>query len=178
MRVHSYLSPKCHVRESRIDRLGVFAKKPIKKGEIITIWGGAIYSSSEIDSYAIRYPHFRTHPFGVYEGYYMGPVHPKDPIDDAERFNHSCNANAGIKGQIILVARRDISSGEEIFFDYETVETSIDGLDFNCRCGERNCRKKIDGSAWKRSDFVRMNKDCLSWFIQEKLKKQNRKNGK
>ena len=37
-------------------------------------------------------------------------------IEDNDFFNHSCNPNAGFRGQIFLVAMRDIDVNEEITF--------------------------------------------------------------
>jgi hypothetical protein len=168
--IHSVLSNKCTVRDSKLDNLGVFASAKIDKDEVIAIWGGRIYSEKEMSALAIQYPNMLLNPFGVYWGYYMGPLKPEDPVDDAERFNHSCNPNAGIKGQIILVARRPIEANEEICFDYETAETTETGLMFNCKCNTSTCRKSIDGTAWKNHEFISKNREYLSWYLLEKIK--------
>lgn len=144
---------------------GVFAKEKIIMGETIAIWGGKIYSAEEIDSLSKKYPSISTHPFGVFDGFYMGPVKPDDPPDDAEFFNHSCLPNAGIKGQIVLIARRDIPAGEEICFDYETTENTSNALGFKCNCKSNKCREMINGDAWLDPNFIRANKEYLSWYI-------------
>lgn len=170
MRLHSYLSRKCTILPSKLNGIGVFAQKSIDKGELVGIWGGVIYSSSEVKEIGVKYPNFITHPFGVYEKYYMGPLRPQDELDDAERFNHSCEPNIGVKGQIILIARRRIKAGEEICIDYETMETNKALLNFKCLCGSKKCRKIIKGSAWKNSDFQKRNKGFFSWYIEERIK--------
>ena len=38
--------------------------------------------------------------------------------DIARFMNHSCEPNAGLSGQVVLVAMRDIRDGEEILYDY------------------------------------------------------------
>jgi uncharacterized protein len=166
MKTHSYLSKKCEVRVSPLAGKGVFAKKIISKGELISVWGGIIYSADEVEKLAKKFPIFNQSPVSVFEGFYIGPINPKD-LDDAERFNHSCNPNAGIRGQIILVARRIIKRDEEICFDYDTTEVSA--VPFRCKCGQKSCRRVIDGSGWKSSVFVEKNRDYLSWYILEKL---------
>lgn len=167
---HSALSKKCVIGSSLLDNFGVFASEKIEKDEVIAIWGGKIYAEKDMVNLAKKYPKMLLNPFGVYWGYYMGPIRPQDPIEDSERFNHSCSPNAGIKGQIILVARRDIAVGEEICFDYETAETSGIGLMFVCKCNSITCRKNIDGTAWKNPEFIAKNKEYLSWYLEQKLK--------
>lgn len=168
MKYHSYLSSKCYIKKSKLGGLGVFARKSIRKFELIALWGGVIYSDKEVARLGEKYPHFLTHPFSVYEGFYMGPINEQD-IDDAERFNHSCDPNAGVKGQIVVVARKNIKVGEEICFDYETTEIKADY--FKCNCGSKSCRKIIDGNAWKNPIFQKKNKGYLSWYIEDKIAK-------
>src|SRR5208337_2618791 len=145
MRIHSFLSPKCQVRSSSISDKGVFASSSFAEGELVAVWGGKVYTADEVSQMAVRFPHFNTHPISVYNGYYLGSPNVSE-FDDAEMFNHSCDPNVGVKGQIIVVARRPIIEGEELTFDYDTTETSAEP--FKCRCGSSNCRGLIDGSGW------------------------------
>lgn len=57
--------------------------------------------------------------------------------------NHSCEPNAGIRGNRRLVAIRPIMPGDEIRFDYSTT------MDENywtmpCRCDSPGCRGKVE----------------------------------
>lgn len=168
MKLHSYMSRKCEIK--RINRRkGIFATESIEKGELVIVWGGAIYTASEVKEISEKYPHFLTHPVSVYEGYYLGST-SKNRMDDVEYCNHSCDPNVGVKGQILLVARKKILIGEEICFDYETTE--IVGEEFECNCGAENCRKKITGNAWMDSDFQKKNAGYFSWYIDEKIQKR------
>lgn len=47
MKKQSYFTPKAEVRRSSINEKGVFAKKLIKKGEIISVFGGVIITEEE-----------------------------------------------------------------------------------------------------------------------------------
>lgn len=169
MRLHSFVSSKCRVENSRLGGKGIFAAKEIKKNELISLWGGMVYSAKEIDKLSKNYPHFSTHTVSIYKDFYLGPV-TMNGLDDAEIFNHSCDPNIGIKGQIVLVARRKIQKGEELCFDYDTTETSSEGW-FICKCNTKSCRKKIDGSSWKDKKFIKKNWEFLSWYIQEKIRR-------
>lgn len=58
----------------------------------------------------------------------------------ARYMNHSCDANSeaiNCDGEIWLVARRDISKGEELLFDYGYDMEHF--LDHPCNCGADNC---------------------------------------
>lgn len=172
MRRHSFLSPKCYVsRKSKIHKCGVFAKNNIKKGELVAIWGGYILTASEVE----KLPKFILefgYPVQIHDNFYLGPKNKKD-LDDSEMFNHSCDPNVGVKGQNILVARRNIKKGEEVCFDYETTD-SLE-LVFDCKCGAKNCRKKIYGTSWENREFQNKNKGYFSYYLQEKIDKLNKK---
>lgn len=159
---------------SKIHRYGVFAKKDVEKGELIVLWGGYVITLEEYRELPKAVMDYE-YPVQIFEGLYLGPKSAED-IDDSEMFNHSCDPNAGVKGQNILVARRKIKAGEEVCFDYETTDTQ--DLNFICGCGAKNCRGKIDGTSWKNPKFQKDNKEYFSYYIQEKIKKlkKNKRN--
>jgi len=166
MQIHSYLSPKCESRKSPLHGYGIFAKTKILYGEVIALWGGVVYSSEEVARLATQDPRFETHCVSIYKGFLLGPVNATNwKLDDTELMNHSCEPNVGIKGQIILIARRDIQENEELCFDYETTE--IEPTPFTCNCGSQLCRKVLDGKAWKDPSFRERNHGYLSWYIEE-----------
>ena len=109
----SYLNPKCDsgLFEEK-GGCGVFAREPIKKGELICLWGGRIVAEDELDP---NMPHFTQRILQIEEGFYLEASEPLEPSDC---FNHSCEPNVGFTGQIGLVAMRDIHAGEELNFDY------------------------------------------------------------
>lgn len=61
--------------------------------------------------------------------------------EPAVRTNHSCDPNAGIVRDVLLVAMRDIAKGEEITFDYSII--TADNWQMECKCGSPSCRKII-----------------------------------
>ncbi len=138
----SYLNPKCEARPfEEKGGWGVFAHEPIQKGELISLWGGRIVSADELDP---NMSHFTQRILQIEEGLYLATPEPLEPTDC---FNHSCEPNAGLSGQIAFVAMRDIEAGEEINFDYAMCDgTPYD--EFDCQCGCENCRGRITGSDW------------------------------
>jgi SET domain-containing protein len=118
---HSYLSPKCESRkESKIHRYGVFAQEGIEKSELIAVWGGHIVTAEALATLPKEIIEF-DYPLQIYPDIYLSPK-TVDDLDDGDMVNHSCDPNAGIKGQNIVVARRDIQAGEEVCYDYENAE--------------------------------------------------------
>ena len=110
---YSHLSPKLEAKPlPKKGGMGVFAREPISKGELLVLWGGRILAESELDA---TIPHFTQRVLQVEEGLYM--LQP-EPLESSDYFNHSCSPNAGFSGQIALVAMRDIKHGEEVCFDY------------------------------------------------------------
>lgn len=77
----------------------------------------------------------------------FGPETYLDPGDNAGRYvNHSCEPNAGIRkyrNQLFLFAAKRIAVGDEIVFDYSTTIGDDDIWTMRCRCGSRQCRKRI-----------------------------------
>lgn len=134
---------------------GVFAKKDIKRGEIILRRSGEVVC---VDSIKDIPKHIQDHWFPVGKNKYILPKPP------AKYVNHSCNPNAGIKNNKDLVAMRNIQKGEEITYDYSMV--GVDDWTMKCRCGESNCRKIIG----KYKDLSRSIKLKYSKYVPEWVK--------
>ncbi|MCU0721342.1 MAG: SET domain-containing protein-lysine N-methyltransferase [Pirellula sp.] len=165
-RVHSWLSPKCIVDRSVIDQLGIFAADSIKANELVAILGGRIYSSEELNRLSEVLPHMKSFSVQVADGFHLAS-NSFTAIDDASRFNHSCEPNVGVKGQILLLARRDIKTGEELTIDYETTQTDM--IPISCQCQSKNCRGRITGDAWNQKPFIANHIDWLSWYILQRI---------
>lgn len=174
MSVHSYLTPKTEVRKSSIDKKSVFAKKLIKKNELISVFGGYIIKGKDYRKLMKKgFGRIAGYSIQVSKDFHLATLNPKD-LDGSDFFNHSCNPNTGIKGQILLVAIRDIQPGEEITFDYAMTDCDPDDY-FKCNCGAKNCRKVITGNDWKKAELQKKYKGYFSWYIQEKINKLKRK---
>ena len=86
----------------------------------------------------------------------------------ADWVNHSCDPNAGLVGQIVLVALRDIKVGEEICFDYATSDGSPYD-EFECGCGSRLCRHHVTGDDWKLPELQKRYEGHFSPYIQRRI---------
>lgn len=166
---HSYITPKACVQKSGISGKGVFAQKPISKGEIISIWGGCIVDKKKLCQMARKnFKDIWDYATPVAEGYFLVSEHKKRLLEDDDYFNHSCQPNAGIKGHILMVAMRDIKAGEEITYDYAMTDAGF-RYRFRCCCGKESCRKIITSEDWKNPFLQKRYKGYFSWFVQEKI---------
>jgi uncharacterized protein len=141
---NSFNHPDVEMRLKPNGEKGVFAKGPIQRGEIVTIFVGdfvtgqelagmsqqlqkqSLQVSDNIFQIATRQPHLNPQAF-----------------DLAENYNHSCNPNLFLAGNSVLVAGRDIQPGEELFFDYGTSDGPLNpDRGWQCDCGVPQCRKQ------------------------------------
>ena len=124
---------KWYIGKSNIEGEGVFAKKDLKKGEIIFILKGPYktFATSISKKELFATPNW----IGVDRLVWI------DPLPPADKINHSCDPNVGIRGMKMFCAMRDIKKGEELTFDYSITEDSV--WHMTCNCGSKNCRKVI-----------------------------------
>lgn len=143
----SWLSGALEARDrSERHGRGVFALRRVEAGECLAVWGGRVVAREALDGLSSE---ARSLTLQVEEGLYLAPAGPPDPAD---LVNHSCDPNAGLCGQITLVAMRPIERGEEVCFDYAMSEgSSYD--DFPCSCGSDRCRGRVTGSDWRRPEL-------------------------
>src|SRR4030095_16757715 len=135
---HSYMNPKCDSGPFK-DKggCGVFAREPIKKGELLCLWGGKVIAEDEID---YNMPNLTQRVLQIDDNlYFLTP----EMLEPSDCFNHSCEPNAGFTGQIGLIAMRDIEVGEEICMDYAMCDSKPYD-EFDCYCGSEKCRGRVN----------------------------------
>ncbi|WP_157254280.1 SET domain-containing protein-lysine N-methyltransferase [Nonomuraea typhae] len=71
-----------------------------------------------------------------------------DPAHPVRYGNHSCAPTLWHRGATTLIARRDITPGEELTIDYAT-HTGVVTWSMNCRCGSSLCRSIVTGDDWR-----------------------------
>jgi len=133
--------PKVEIRDAKHIHpalgFGLFAKKNIKKGEILFLIKGEVVNLVVEDSdTASLYPN----AVGFGKDQWIDP-YPTNPL---VYLNHSCQPNAGIRGTVTVCAMKPIKKGDHITIDYSTTE--IDPfwrLEKRCGCKSEKCRKII-----------------------------------
>jgi SET domain-containing protein len=167
----SWMSNKLVVKKSSTHSKGVFAKKTISKGERVAIFGGDIMCIDEITN--LPEP-LRRYPMQIEERFALG-TRAGEP-EDTDYFNHSCSPNTGFRGQVFLVALRNIRRGEEVTFDYAMVVSPSVGcnvaFEMTCQCGAPECRRCITEHDWALPELQRRYRGYFSQYLQEKIDKQ------
>jgi uncharacterized protein len=160
----SYLSPKVAVRSSPIHGRGLFANEALRPGEIVCVKGGHIFNRATRDQVA---PILGPAEIQVAEDLFIGPINAEEREGGMIFSNHSCHPNIGVQGQIVFVALRPVSAGEELTHDWAT--TDDDDYALACRCGAAGCRGTITGKDWQREDLQRKYRGLFSWYLQQKI---------
>jgi SET domain-containing protein len=132
------------------DQLGVFAKKPFKKNKKLFLVKGPINPKPSIYSFSI----------GLNQ--HIEPKNDKGDFDFGHYTNHSCDPNTviriinkkGTTPYIKVIARKNIKKGEELTFDYASLEyvTLANSI---CKCHTKNCRGIIHGFKELPSDIAK-----------------------
>lgn len=89
----------------------------------------------------------------------VGPTTYFDPEPPGRYVNHSCNPNAGLQHDHLLIARVDIPAGQQICFDYSTTMSEC-WWTMQCRCGQPNCRTTV-------KDFHDLPYEVKSLYLRE-----------
>ena len=170
---HSYLTHKVKVLSSGIHRRGIFAVTPIKKDEIISVWGGFIITQKEFNQLAKKqFKNIDDYATKVADGFYLVSQR-NGSLEDDDFFNHSCSPNAGIKGHLLMAAMQDIACGQEITYDYCMTDADYD-YSFSCQCGSRYCRNIITTKDWMKPALEKKYRGYFSWYVQQKIDNFNK----
>lgn len=137
------------IRRSGIHGDGVYTTRPIPKGTLVAEYTGPRLTNEQADDLYEHSP--RTYLFGLTDG-----EHVIDGDGIAAFINHSCEPNCEadeIRGRVIIRALRDIRAGEELAYDYNLYDGSLDDA-APCFCGAHHCR----GSMYSQLEIKRRKK--------------------
>lgn len=165
-----WLNPKLDVKKTKKYGYGTFAKENIKKGERLLVLSGYVMRLNEEEKLPGS---LSDNGIQITEELSIC-VSKKEELGGINFFNHSCSPNAGIKGQIFLVAMKSIKTGEEVTFDYAmTLCQSKNAKPYHleCLCGKKKCRKVITDSDWMNEDIQKKYDGYFQFYIQEKVDK-------
>jgi len=163
--VSSYISPKARKGSpSGIEGRGLFAETSIKAGDVVAIKGGHVVDTETLHRLPER---LQNSEIQIAEGFHLVAL-SEDEYEPVMLFlNHSCEPNVGFAGNVVLVAMRDVESGEELTTDYALFDTSADEM--ACRCGKRTCRGTIRGSDWQIPELQARYTGYFSSYLQRRI---------
>jgi uncharacterized protein len=149
--VSSYITPNARKGvSSTIDGRGLVAVEPIAGGELVAIKGGHLVTTAALRSLPER---LQNSEIQIAGGFHLVAVEEAEYEPVMLFINHSCEPNVGFAGNIVLVAMRDISQGEELTTDYALFD-DYDGS-MECHCQASSCRGTIGGRDWQRPELQR-----------------------
>lgn len=123
-------SPRTYVAPCNVG-LGLFAAEDLPEGTEILHFAGTELTLSQVRQKKDR----------ACDALQVGVNRYLDLANPGRLVNHSCDPNAGICNDRILMSLRSIRRDEEIRFDYST--TIGDGWTMPCSCGSAECRGLI-----------------------------------
>jgi uncharacterized protein len=159
----AYLTDKCEVRHRDVaGGYAVYAQSVIEPGELVGVWSGRIVGRDALDSLPEEIRH---HTVQIEEDLFLASTGPADPPDF---INHACEPNAGLDGQIAIVALRRILPGEEVTIDYAMCDGSPYD-EFDCACGSALCRGKVTGDDWRDPVLWKRYAGHFSPYLQRRI---------
>ena len=170
-RAFSWVTKKIGIKTTPYKGMGVFAHNAIVKNELIIVMGGYIFSIED-ENHLNAFNEDK--PLEIAEDFSLSPQNESDMKRMPQHyFNHSCNPNVGFKGQLFMVATRDIKKSEELCFDYAMIlhpnPHSTGYFTMDCKCESLNCRKKVTETDWENPELQKKYNGYFQWYIQEKI---------
>lgn len=168
----SWMNPKLEIRDTDHYGKGVFVSgESIEQDEMLFVMGGSILTIN--DENRLR-GELTDKPIEISEHFSIGPRTIAELHKMPQHFvNHSCQPNAGFKGQIFMVAMCSIITDQEVAFDYAMVmhsnPNSTSYFSMPCRCGAANCRGQVSEDDWMKPELQKRYDGYFQWFLQEKI---------
>jgi len=166
--VSSYITPKARKGlASAIEGRGLAAIAPIAAHELVAIKGGHIVTTTALRSLPER---LQNSEVQIADGFHLVAVEDAEYESVMLFINHSCRPNVGFAGNIVLVAMRNISPGEELTTDYALFD-DYDGI-MECQCRTPSCRGRIGGRDWQRPDLQQKYGNYFSSYLLRRMAQQ------
>ena len=138
------------VKNSNIDKRGLYASKNIKPGEKVIEYVGKLVTKKKTEE---------DPKFDNEKAIYLFNLSNRYDLDGdftyntARLINHSCNPNCEVESKglkLWISSIRDIKKNEELSYDYG-FGFDENYKEFPCKCGSNNCCGYIirEGSRWR-----------------------------
>lgn len=147
-RFENWADPRLSPMPSRIQGMGLVAKKKIAQGEVVVRWGGELMPQEDYDP-----SRYRPKSWARYDATRVFATRISEPVTIIEYINHSCDPNTWMADSVTKIARRDIAAGEEITTDFALWSDDDYAYTSTCLCGTSLCRSLVTGKDWQRVDL-------------------------
>jgi hypothetical protein len=126
--------------------MGLFARAPVREGEVVSIIGGDVMTNAEFEAFAASATRYNAIQIGQ-------DAHLVEAVEVTAReegsLNHARDSNLWMTDEVTLAARRDIGAGEELTVDYALFTALPVVVIEVCRCGSPVCRGTVTGDDWR-----------------------------
>jgi hypothetical protein len=169
-----WLHPHVESRATGKHGDGLYAVRTIKAGECLLIFGGYILTVEQESRLAGKLS-----DNGVQIAKNLVICSTQTAEWGGENFlNHSCEPNAGFKGQIAVTAMRTIRKGEQVTIDYAMVlyhSPRGPAYKLACLCGTPSCRGVVTDNDWKIAALQEKYRGWFQPFLQGEIDRMNRR---
>ena len=158
-----WIHPVVELRPSPIHGRGMFAKSPLKTGEVVVVWAGNFVTREDAERARVQGRIVMQLDDDLYSIEERGS-------DDTYFMNHSCDPNVWMSGAVTLVACHDIVPGEELTVDYALFEADESFVAaWACACRSAKCRSLISGVDWTNPGLQEWYKGHFSPLINKRI---------
>jgi hypothetical protein len=167
-----WLHPKIEPRAAGTCGDGLFTSRKIRAGERLLVFGGYVMT---VEEESLLPGKLGDNGVQIAKDLVICSAQPNE-WGGGNFLNHSCDPNAGFKGQIVLVAMRDIQKNEQITIDYAMVlHKSSKGPAYRmkCLCGAASCRHLITENDWKIEALQVKYRGWFQPYLQEEIDRQS-----
>lgn len=165
-----WLHPRVEQRATGTHGDGLYAARKFKAGECLLIFGGHVLTVAQ----EARLPgRLGDNGMQIAKNLVLCATSPEQ-WGGGNYLNHSCEPNAGFRGQIAVVAMRDIRSGEQITIDYAMVLYHPPrGPDYSlgCLCGTPSCRGRVTDNDWKIAALQERYRGFFQPYLQDEIER-------
>jgi hypothetical protein len=163
-----WLHPHVEPRATGIHGDGLYATRKLKAGECLLIFGGYVLTVAQEARLAGK---LGDNGVQIAKNLVLCVTRPEQWCG-GNYLNHSCEPNAGFKGQIAVVAMRDIRGGEQITIDYAMVlhrPPRGPGYRLDCLCGTPSCRGRVTDNDWKIAALQERYRGFFQPYLQDEI---------
>jgi hypothetical protein len=163
--IATWITPKASKGvPSSIAGRGLVATEAIGRDEVVAVKGGHIVTTETLNALPER---LRNSDVQIADNLHLVALSDEEYEPVMLFLNHSCDPNVGFAGNVVLVAMRDVTAGEELTTDYALFDDYDGAMD--CGCGRPGCRRRIDGRDWRRPELQERYRGYFSWYLERKI---------
>jgi len=149
---------------------GLFATADIKRDEVVLVFSGKVVGLRDLLASG-----WRSMELSLQVSDHLWQITTSHGPETPDFINHSCDPNCGMEDSVTVVAMRDIKKGEELGFDYGTVNCGVieaESDNFPCHCGSSSCRGFISSRDWQLPELQKRIWPYFPPFIKRRIMKE------